>query len=81
MVNYKKNQKVSHEMCDSDMLFDNLIWLGTKEAASYLRMTANALRIAVCRGQVKAHKWRRKLYFKKRDLERLLETSNIIGGY
>ncbi len=26
-------QSVHHKMCDSDMLFDNLVWLTTEEAA------------------------------------------------
>ena len=60
--------------------FDNLIWLTTEEAAKYLRKTANALRILVHRGQLRARKFRRRLYFKKIELDELLETSQIVGG-
>jgi excisionase family DNA binding protein len=64
----------------SHTLFDNLIWLGTEEAAKYLRKTTNALRIAVHRGQVKCYRWRRRLYFKRDELDRLLESSFVNGG-
>ena len=57
-------------------LFDNLVWMNSKEAAQYLRMSANALRIAVSRGQLRARKWRRRLFFKKVDLDLMLEGSH-----
>jgi excisionase family DNA binding protein len=60
--------------------FDNLIWLTTEEAAKYLRKTANALRVMVHRGHLRARKFRRRLYFKKIELDELLETSQIVGG-
>ncbi len=63
-----------------DMVFDNLVWLNSVEAAKYLRKTANALRIAVNRGQLRCRKWRRRLYFKKTELDRLLENSFHKGG-
>jgi len=56
--------------------FENLVWMNSKEAAQYLRMTAGALRTAVCRGQLRARKWRRRLFFKKVDLDLLLEGSH-----
>jgi len=62
------------------LLFDNLIWLGTEEAAKYLRKTTNAIRIAVHRGHLKCYKWRRRLYFKRDELDRLLESSINYGG-
>jgi hypothetical protein len=63
----------------SEALFDKLVWLNTEEAAAYLRKTANAIRIAVCRGELVPRKWRRRLYFKKSELAKLLETSNRGG--
>lgn len=63
-----------------DQLFLNLIWLTTEEAARYLRKTANALRVMVHRGQLRARKFRRRLYFKKSELDELLETSQTVGG-
>lgn len=64
----------------SETLFDNLKWMTTNEAATYLRKSSNALRTAVCRGHVTAKKFRRRLYFKRSDLDRLIETSTTIGG-
>lgn len=55
--------------------FDRLTWLDTKEAASYLRKTANALRIMVARGYLRPRKFRSRLYFRKIELDRLLESS------
>jgi len=65
----------------SPLLFENLIWMTSDEAASYLRKTTGALRTAVCRGQIRAKKFHRRLYFKKKDLDHLLETSQTIGGF
>ena len=64
----------------SAALFDNFVWMTSKEAAAYLRKSVNALRTAVCRGQITARKWRRSLYFKRTELDHLLETSQQIGG-
>ena len=57
-------------------LFDNRIWrewLSTSEAADYLRITPNALRIWVCRGKIRAHKLGRKLRFRMKDLRAFLQ--------
>lgn len=56
-------------------IFDNLIWMTSAEAAIYLRKSVGAIRTAVSRGQLSCHKWRRRLYFKKSELDRLLENS------
>ena len=66
---------------DSAMLFNNLKWMTTNEAAAYLRKSTNAIRTAVCRGHIQARKFRRRLYFKRTELDRLIETSTTIGGY
>lgn len=65
----------------AEPLFDNLVWMTSEEAAKYLRKTVGALRTAVCRGQIKARKWRRRLYFKKSELDFLLEGSQRKGGF
>lgn len=66
---------------NQQMLFDNLIWLTTKEAATYLRRSVNAIRILVCRRKLRARKFGGKLYFKKVELDELLESSQLTGGY
>ena len=63
----------------SEQLFDNLVWMTSEEAAKYLRKTIGALRTAVCRGQIRARKWRRRLFFKRSELDRMLESSQQIG--
>lgn len=60
-------------------LFDNLVWMTSEEAAKYLRTSVGALRTAVCRGQIRARKWRRRLYFKKHELDLLLEGSRRLS--
>ncbi len=56
-------------------LFDNLIWLKTDEAAKYLRKSKNAIRIMVSRGHLPVKKFKRRLYFKRSDLDALLNAS------
>ena len=62
---------------NSTMLFENLKWVDTKEAAQFLRVSVGSLRNMVYRRQVRARKFRRKLYFKVSELNRLIENSNI----
>jgi len=86
----KKNKSESmHENLDSQTsFFDNLVWLSTKDAAIYLRKfrkqdgapSEGAIRTAICRGTLIARKWKRRLYIKRADLDRMLQLSPIIGG-
>ncbi|PIQ68543.1 MAG: hypothetical protein COV91_03380 [Candidatus Taylorbacteria bacterium CG11_big_fil_rev_8_21_14_0_20_46_11] len=57
--------------------FDNLIWLRSEDAAKYLRTSVGQIRNMVYRGQLKARKFRNRLYFKRRELDNLLETSRM----
>lgn len=74
----------SLENKNSDKFFDNQIeqhqkadentrWLDTDEAAEFLRLTPNALRILVHRAQVKYFKFGRRLRFRQCDLLSLLQ--------
>ena len=54
---------------------DSLAWLDTKEAAKYLRKSSNAIRIMVFRGYIRPRKFRRRLYFRRLELDQLLESS------
>jgi excisionase family DNA binding protein len=85
---YNQKQK-SYNNSKSDLkkstsLFNNLIeinqkedentrWLNTNEAAEYLRLTPNALRILVHRAQVRYFKFGRRLRFRQCDLLSLLQ--------
>lgn len=77
----KKGYTDSVDSSGSMKFFNNLIWMNSEEAAFYLRMTVGALRTAVCRGQIKAKKFQRRLYFKRKDLDFLLDNAQTIGGY
>ena len=58
-----------------NLLFENQVtyeWLSTIEAASYLRITPNALRILVHRGKVQAYKLGSRLKFRLKDLRSIL---------
>ena len=59
----------------SDENFSSLTWLNSNDAAKYLRKTVNALRIMVNRGYIRPRKFHRRLYFRKLELDRLLESS------
>lgn len=51
------------------------IWLTTTEAASYLGKSKNALWLLVSRGLLIKRKWQGRLYFKRSEIDRLLETA------
>ena len=61
-------------------VFYNLVWLTTKEAAVYLRKNVNAIHKMVHLRKLKARKFHNRLYFKREELDYLLETSEFIGG-
>lgn len=63
-------------------LFDNLntVWLDSKEAAAYLRISVASLRVKVSRGEIPVHGRLGKLWrFRRDELDRLLE-SPLKGG-
>lgn len=52
------------------------VWLNSKEAAEYLRISENNLRTKVSRGEVPVSgRLGRSLRFKREELDRLLESS------
>lgn len=57
------------------VLFDNLIWLTTEEAAEFLRKSCHALRQMLYKGKISARKFHGRLYFKKSELHELIDTS------
>lgn len=56
-------------------LFENLIWLTTDEAAQFLRKSSHALRQMTYKGKVKPRKFGGRLYFKRTELNDLIDTS------
>ena len=70
----EKPSGLCHEK-DSHTIFDNLKWLNSKDTVEYLRITAGALRNIVYRGQIVPYRRGRRLYFKRSELDKLLEGS------
>ena len=59
---------------EDPLFFGNKIeheWLSTEEAARFLSISTNALRIMVHRDQIKAYKFGRRLRFKMHDCRAL----------
>ncbi len=79
--NYKQTEKVyiEGEQKNAQVLFENLIWLTTEEAAVYLRKSNHAIRQMVNKGKIMARKFNGRLYFKKDELHALIDTS-FYGG-
>jgi hypothetical protein len=86
MINKKISATETAE--ETQTIFDNSKWLSTKDAAIYLRKfrkdddqpSEGAIRTAVWRGTLTARKWQRRLYFKRSDLDRLIESSPSTDG-
>ena len=49
------------------------VWLTTKDAAIYLGKTVNAITLLVSRGILIKRKWNGRLYFKKSELDCLID--------
>jgi excisionase family DNA binding protein len=62
------------------LFFENLEWMTSRGAAQYLGKSVGALRVMVHRGRIPARKFFRRLYFKKSELDCLLESSSRNGG-
>lgn len=55
--------------------FLNKTWLNSDEAALYLGRTRNAVWLLVSKGILIKRKWNRRLYFKRTELDHLLDAS------
>lgn len=74
-INVDYNNQAEGASAPSAMIFDNLEWLTTAEAGYYLRKSKDAIRQMVCRGQLRARKFHRRLYFRKVELDQALDIS------
>ncbi len=68
MSNYNSENRFFENLVESDVLLTAI------EAANYLRMSVNALRIATCRGLVPVHKIGRRSRYKFHELAQLPKT-------
>ncbi|PIR33367.1 MAG: hypothetical protein COV37_16435 [Bdellovibrio sp. CG11_big_fil_rev_8_21_14_0_20_39_38] len=57
------------------------VWMTCEEVAKYLGRTPNAIRIMVFRGFLLKRKWKGRLYFKKSEIDRLLDEGPNLGDY
>lgn len=88
MDNEKKLDSNEQNSESNKTIFDNLVWLSTKDAAIYLRKfrkdngkpSEGAIRTLIWRGAIKARKWQRRLFIKKSDLDRILQNSPFSEG-
>lgn len=56
--------------------FNNgLVWMTSIEASRYLGKSKNALWLLVSRGFLIKRKWQGRLYFKKSEIDRMLESA------
>ena len=63
------------ESKNSNEIFNNLIWMTTEDAARYLRKSADAIRHLVYRGDLRARKFKRRLYFRRDELDEMLDLA------
>lgn len=60
---------------NENLILNRKVWLRTTEASTYLGITKNALWILVSRGLIVKRKFQGRLYFKKSELNLLIEGS------
>lgn len=78
MGNLQKNEL--HGITSEQEFFEKeIVWFSVEEAARFLKMSVNAIRVAVHRRQIPGYKFRGRLIFKKWELDRLLLTSQRVG--
>lgn len=74
-----KDEKLDYT--EMKLLFNNQIWMNSKEAAEYLRISVENLRVKVSRGEIPVHgRLGRSLRFRREELDKMLESS-ITGDF
>jgi hypothetical protein len=59
----------------SEKFNNGITWMTTSDAARYLGKSKNALWLLVSRGLLIKRKWQGRLYFKKSEIDRMLESA------
>ncbi|HXH74381.1 MAG TPA: helix-turn-helix domain-containing protein [Bacteriovoracaceae bacterium] len=70
-----ENSYNQREHFNAHPFIENLIWLTTDEAATFLRKSSHALRQMTYKGKIHPRKFGGRLYFKKAELNDLVDTS------
>jgi excisionase family DNA binding protein len=66
----------SSDNLNQHLFQQNLIWMDSIEASTYLRISIGSLRNMVSLGQIKSYKLGRRLRFKRAELDKTMELSN-----
>jgi hypothetical protein len=59
----------------SEKFNNGITWMTTSDAAHYLGKSKNALWLLVSRGLLIKRKWQGRLYFKKSEIDRMIESA------
>tara|TARA_B110001454_G_scaffold219192_1_gene251122 strand:- start:11144 stop:11380 length:237 start_codon:yes stop_codon:yes gene_type:complete len=70
----RTNNDVDKNKSSSEMLFENCIWLNTKEVAEFLRTSPKQIRKWVYQGKLKSYRlFGKSLRFKKKEIVSLIQ--------
>lgn len=75
------SELIKNDNLNSQKFFENLEncrWLSCKDVSYLFSISENAVRIMVCRNQIKAHKFGRRLRFKYSDCIALIKGANNV---
>lgn len=67
--------KLRTEDQNSELFFDKLKWITTKEAALYLRVSVGQIRNMVWRGQLVSYRLNNRLRFLRSDIDKVVKPS------
>lgn len=66
---------VKSGICQTQFFENSEVWLSTKDVARFLSISANAVRIMVCRGLLTSYKLNGRLRFRKKDCVALVQKT------
>lgn len=75
-MNTNKNVQTISTSDNFNRSIQNLIWMDSIEASTYLRISIGSLRNMVSFGHIKSYKLGRRLRFKREELDKAMELSN-----
>lgn len=76
----EKNENIFSTEHVSELEPSRMTWMNTKEAAQYLRRTEAAFRAMIQKGYIRPRKFHRRLYFKRTELDRAIESAHALGN-
>ena len=82
MIKKERSGRDEEKDLDSEsgnLFFENQVWLTSEDAAGYLCRSVGQIRNMVYRRQLRYRKYCRRLYFRKAELDRAIESFNQRG--